>query len=180
MLRVLEGKAAGVIRGLREMATKRGLTGGKKKAITTVCAYLKATWSGCATMNICAAGYPIASGAVEGACRHLVKDRMERAGMHWTMPGAQGDAGRAQHLRQWPLGGVPGISHRTRDCKTIPASHIGRTTLCYGGIAEERLRPIENSPALPVLEQGAIVLVAVPSGTVELRELPFQSSLRDS
>ena len=36
-----------------------------------------------------AAGYPIASGAIEGACRHLVKDRMERAGMHWTVAGAQ-------------------------------------------------------------------------------------------
>jgi hypothetical protein len=36
-----------------------------------------------------AAGYPIASGVIEGACRHLVKDRMERAGMHWTIPGAQ-------------------------------------------------------------------------------------------
>jgi len=35
------------------------------------------------------AGYPIASGAVEGACRHLAKDRMERAGMHWTIRGAQ-------------------------------------------------------------------------------------------
>jgi len=34
-------------------------------------------------------GYPIASGVIEGACRHLVKDRMERAGMHWTVPGAQ-------------------------------------------------------------------------------------------
>ena len=36
-----------------------------------------------------AAGYPIASGVIEGACRHVVKDRMERAGMHWTLPGAQ-------------------------------------------------------------------------------------------
>jgi hypothetical protein len=36
-----------------------------------------------------AAGYPIASGVIEGACRHGVKDRMERAGMHWTVPGAQ-------------------------------------------------------------------------------------------
>lgn len=36
-----------------------------------------------------ARGYPIASGVMEGACRHLVKDRMERAGMHWTEPGAQ-------------------------------------------------------------------------------------------
>ena len=35
------------------------------------------------------AGYPIASGVIEGACRHLIKDRMERAGMHWTMAGAQ-------------------------------------------------------------------------------------------
>jgi hypothetical protein len=36
-----------------------------------------------------AAGYPIASGVIEGACRHLVGDRMERSGMRWTMPGAQ-------------------------------------------------------------------------------------------
>ena len=36
-----------------------------------------------------AAGYPIGSGVVEGACRHLVKDRMERAGMRWTPAGAQ-------------------------------------------------------------------------------------------
>jgi len=36
-----------------------------------------------------AAGFPIASGVIEGACRHLVKDRMERAGMRWTIDGAQ-------------------------------------------------------------------------------------------
>jgi hypothetical protein len=36
-----------------------------------------------------AAGYPIGSGVAEGACRHLVKDRMERTGMRWTVEGAQ-------------------------------------------------------------------------------------------
>jgi len=36
-----------------------------------------------------AAGYPIGSGIVEGACRHLVKDRMEQAGMRWRIAGAQ-------------------------------------------------------------------------------------------
>ena len=36
-----------------------------------------------------AAGYPIGSGVVEGACRHLVKDRMEQAGMRWRIAGAQ-------------------------------------------------------------------------------------------
>ncbi len=34
-------------------------------------------------------GYPIASGVLEGACRHLVKDRMERRGMRWTLEGAR-------------------------------------------------------------------------------------------
>jgi len=26
---------------------------------------------------------------IEGACRHVIKDRMERAGMRWKLPGAQ-------------------------------------------------------------------------------------------
>ena len=36
-----------------------------------------------------AKGYPIGSGVVEGACRNLVKDRMELTGMHWTVDGAE-------------------------------------------------------------------------------------------
>ncbi len=89
LLRVLQGKAAGVIRGLREMATKRGLPGAKKRTLTTVCAYLEANLERMRYDEYLAAGYPIATGVVEGACRHLIKDRMERAGMHWTIPGAQ-------------------------------------------------------------------------------------------
>jgi hypothetical protein len=89
VLRVLQGKAAGVIRGLREMATKRGLQGGRKTTIRKVCAYLEANLERMRYNEYLKAGYPIASGAVEGACRHLVKDRMERAGMHWTIKGAQ-------------------------------------------------------------------------------------------
>jgi hypothetical protein len=36
-----------------------------------------------------ASGWPIGTGGVEGACRHLVKDRLEQAGMRWTRSGAQ-------------------------------------------------------------------------------------------
>lgn len=36
-----------------------------------------------------AKGWPIATGVIEGACRYVVKDRMERAGMKWRPPGAQ-------------------------------------------------------------------------------------------
>jgi hypothetical protein len=89
VLRVLQGKAAGVIRGLREMATKHGLVGVKKKTMANVCGYLEANLERMRYDEYLQAGYPIASGAVEGACRHLVKDRMERAGMHWTIVGAQ-------------------------------------------------------------------------------------------
>jgi hypothetical protein len=90
LLRVLRGEVVGVIRGLREMATKRGLAGTKKKTLNTVCAYLEANRERMHYDEYLRAGYPIATGVVEGACRHLVKDRMERAGMHWTIPGAQG------------------------------------------------------------------------------------------
>lgn len=89
LLRVLQGKAAGVIRGLREMATKHRLTGAKKKTLRTVCNYLERNLERMHYDEYLREGYPIASGAVEGACRHLVKDRMERAGMHWTIAGAQ-------------------------------------------------------------------------------------------
>ena len=36
-----------------------------------------------------ASGWPIASGPVEGACKNLIKDRMERSGMRWTEPMAE-------------------------------------------------------------------------------------------
>lgn len=88
-LRVLQGGIAGVIRGFREMATKRCLTGAKKKAIARICGYLQKNRERMRYDEYLAAGYPIASGVIEGACRHLVKDRMERSGMHWTPDGAQ-------------------------------------------------------------------------------------------
>ena len=87
--KVLEGKADLVIRGMREMGSKRKLTGGRKATLARTCAYLENNLERMRYGEYLARGYPIASGVIEGACRHLVKDRMERAGMHWTRPGAQ-------------------------------------------------------------------------------------------
>jgi hypothetical protein len=89
LLRVLQGKAAGVLRRLRALSRQRPLTAAKKKTIRTICTYLRKNLHRMRYDEYLAAGYPIASGAIEGACRHLVKDRMERAGMHWTVAGAQ-------------------------------------------------------------------------------------------
>src|SRR5262249_39712061 len=83
VLKVLEGKVELVVRGLREMGTKRKLTGSKKASLAKICAYLDNNRERMQYDQYLAKGYPIASGVIEGACRHLVKDRMERAGMHW-------------------------------------------------------------------------------------------------
>lgn len=89
IVRVLHGEVAGVVQGLRRMGTQRGLKGAKKKTLRQVCAYLLKNRQRMRYDEYLAKGYPIASGVIEGACRHLVKDRMERAGMHWTPVGAQ-------------------------------------------------------------------------------------------
>jgi len=34
-------------------------------------------------------GYPIATGVIEGACRYLVKDRMEITGARWGLEGGE-------------------------------------------------------------------------------------------
>ena len=34
-------------------------------------------------------GWPIGSGPVEGACKNIVKQRMCRSGMRWSIPGGQ-------------------------------------------------------------------------------------------
>lgn len=89
ILRVLRGEVVGVVQGLRRMGTLWGLKGAKKQTLTQVCAYLSKNRERMRYDEYLAKGYPIASGVIEGACRHLVKDRMERAGMHWTPVGAQ-------------------------------------------------------------------------------------------
>ncbi|MCA1602436.1 MAG: ISKra4 family transposase, partial [Acidobacteria bacterium] len=36
-----------------------------------------------------AQGWPIATGVIEGACRHLIKDRMDLTGARWGLPSAE-------------------------------------------------------------------------------------------
>lgn len=89
LLTILRGGAKSVIRGLRHMATARDLQGDARRQITTITNYLEAHVGRLRYDEYLAAGYPIATGVIEGACRHLVKDRMERSGMRWTLVGAK-------------------------------------------------------------------------------------------
>jgi hypothetical protein len=88
LLRILQGDGKGVILGLRRMATTHDLKGTAAKEVTTACHYFENNLDRMKYDQYLAAGYPIATGVIEGACRHLVKDRMERSGMRWTLAGA--------------------------------------------------------------------------------------------
>jgi hypothetical protein len=86
---LLDGKVGYVIGGLRQTLTKRKLKGTRRKTMREVIGYFDGNRSRMRYDEYLAAGYPIGSGVIEGACRHLVKDRMERAGMRWIPDGAQ-------------------------------------------------------------------------------------------
>jgi hypothetical protein len=89
MLRVLQGKARGVITGLRRMGTEQQLRGAKAARLRKLCGFLESNLHRMHYDQYLLFGYPIATGVIEGACRHIIKDRMERAGMRWKVPGAQ-------------------------------------------------------------------------------------------
>ena len=86
---LLEGHVGGVIGGLKQMLTKHALNGSNRKTLAGVIGYFENNRQHMKYGEYLAAGYPIGSGVAEGACRHLVKDRMEQTGMRWTVEGAQ-------------------------------------------------------------------------------------------
>jgi len=98
---LLEGRVGGVIGGLRQMLTKHSLPASKRKTLQSVIGYFNNNRKHMKYDEYLAAGFPIGSGVAEGACRHLVKDRMEQAGMRWTVAGAQS----LLHLRAIYLNG---------------------------------------------------------------------------
>jgi hypothetical protein len=89
VLRLLQGEVKSVVRGLRQMGGKRKLGKKKTEQLAKICNYLQKNQDRMQYHHYLEQGYPIASGVIEGACRHFVKDRMERAGMRWTIKGAQ-------------------------------------------------------------------------------------------
>ena len=70
-----------MVKGIRQTITKRGLSGAKRKTMEAVAGYFHRNRSRMQYDAYLANGWPIARGPVEGACKNLIKDRMERSGM---------------------------------------------------------------------------------------------------
>jgi hypothetical protein len=89
LLQILRGKAGYVAGGMRRSATRRSLVAKKREAVDTCARYLLSHAPYLKYDRYLAQGLPIATGVIEGACRHLVKDRMEVTGARWSLLGAE-------------------------------------------------------------------------------------------
>ncbi len=88
-LEILSGNAGLVAAAIRRKATRRGLTPEQRRNADTTADYLHNKKKYLNYPGALAAGWPIATGVIEGACRHLVKDRMDITGARWGLDGAE-------------------------------------------------------------------------------------------
>ena len=65
------------------------LSASRRKTLSSVMTYLTNNRPYLDYQSYLAQGFPIGTGVIEGACRHLVKDRFELTGMRWSKAGAQ-------------------------------------------------------------------------------------------
>ena len=88
-LRILDGQAGIVAAAIRRKATTCRLDPQRRKNADTTATYLINKTGYLDYPTALAAGWPIATGVIEGACRHLVKDRMDITGARWGLHGAE-------------------------------------------------------------------------------------------
>lgn len=90
LLALLQGRAAGAFaKDLRRGAARRELDKDKQKVVRDCIRYLVNNHRLLHYDYALAAGLPLASGAIEGACRHLVQDRLDITGARWSLRGAE-------------------------------------------------------------------------------------------
>jgi hypothetical protein len=86
---VLAGGATRVAGTLRRAATRAGLEPARRANSDTCATYLTNKRAYLDYPTALKQGWPIATGIIEGACRHLVKDRMDLTGARWGLHGAE-------------------------------------------------------------------------------------------
>jgi hypothetical protein len=88
-LQVLQGEAKSVAVDLRRSATREQFAQNKRKPVDKCADYLDKYLPMLEYDSFLSDGLPIASGVIEGACRHLIKDRLDRTGARWRLKSAE-------------------------------------------------------------------------------------------
>jgi hypothetical protein len=87
---LLNGRSGGAVaKSIRDMAARRGMDKQAAAPVERCARYLVKHTRWLHYDRALAAGLPIATGVIEGACRHLVADRMGRTGARWSLAGAE-------------------------------------------------------------------------------------------
>jgi hypothetical protein len=87
--KILDGKANDVAAGIRRRASRFGYTKKERQGADECATYLDNKKDYLDYPTFLAAGRPVASGLIEGACRWMIKDRMEVTGARWGLEGAE-------------------------------------------------------------------------------------------
>jgi hypothetical protein len=88
-LKILQGKAGLVAAGMKRSATKLKMKKKDREGIDSCATYLLRSKPRLQYANALAAGFPIATGVIEGACRHLINDRLDITGARWGLQCAE-------------------------------------------------------------------------------------------
>lgn len=86
---LLDGNAQAVATGLRRAASRQQLSAKDAGPVHKAADYIEKNQERMGYDIALQRGYPIATGVIEGACRHLVKDRMELTGARWRLDDAE-------------------------------------------------------------------------------------------
>ena len=86
---LLCGNASHIAAGIRRSATLRGLSEDERGPVDDCARYLLNHKNYLSYDLYLEKGFPIATGVIEGACRHLIADRMELTGCEWGLQGAE-------------------------------------------------------------------------------------------
>ncbi|MEU2624941.1 ISKra4 family transposase [Streptomyces sp. NPDC007157] len=86
---ILAGQAGRAATEMTAQAAAEQLSATRRDAVTTCARYLTGHLDQLHYDTALAAGWPIATGAVEGACRHLIADRLDITGARWGLDGAE-------------------------------------------------------------------------------------------
>lgn len=82
LLRILRGQVVAVIDEIDQWQAETKSAG--TLTLKTTVMYFRKNQAAMAYDLYLARGWPIATGMIEGTCKHIVKDRCEKAGMRWT------------------------------------------------------------------------------------------------
>ncbi|MFD7283510.1 ISKra4 family transposase [Streptomyces sp. NPDC059862] len=89
LITILHGQAARAAQEITAQAARARLRGAKREAVDACAGYLTGHLDQLGYDTALAAGWPIATGAIEGACRHLIGDRLDITGARWGLAGAE-------------------------------------------------------------------------------------------